>query len=427
MKILYSVLCSANKSLATLDVFTPMEALAARGHEVTIACVADGRPSSREVGKGRIAIRPIFPSTIVGKPFLGALQQILLSGQLLGKLVALTRDLEPDVLICSNEFMLPLISYSVSKVSGLPHIVIHREALFESIFFLNYSPFRHARVFRCLTFPLFRLNLLVFERSAKSIAIHSSIYAFVKRFIKHVNVDLVNLLCLDLNEIEPFRKPDILSSASNVVYSGALDPDRQVHLLINAFQLIAPQYPNTKLTISGTGRDPDAFQSVLKLAQSRLGGTNIIFVGFVPRKDLLMLLATATICVDTYPKVAWTPSGKLLEGMAFGASCIGADVIANRFMIEEGQTGVLFRSGNAADLASKLSLLLSSPELRTYLGGNARKRIEERHDSRIVAANLERLLISTVTSWHSARWRNGQSREWRIDGASISQIPGGGA
>ena len=59
--------------------------------------------------------------------------------------------------------------------------------------------------------------------------------------------------------------------------------------------------------------------------------------------------------------------------MAAGKPVIGSRVGGVPYYIREGETGLIFESENVDELAEKLRLLLSSPELQARLGQNGQR------------------------------------------------------
>lgn len=67
----------------------------------------------------------------------------------------------------------------------------------------------------------------------------------------------------------------------------------------------------------------------------------------------------------------------LLEAMAHGLPCVATDEGAIADIVEDGQTGLIVRKRDAADLADKLETLLRDAALRKQMGAAARKTYEE--------------------------------------------------
>jgi glycogen(starch) synthase len=157
-------------------------------------------------------------------------------------------------------------------------------------------------------------------------------------------------------------------------------------LLIRALPLVLERAPDVKLLLVGGGPQ----EANLKAQVSALNlADKVVFVGRVPHAevnryyDLVDLLA--------YPRHAMrltdlvTPL-KPLEAMAQGHLLIASDVGGHQELIEDGHTGVLFRAGDAADLATKALAALSLPDGGAALRSNGRHFVEsERNWTRSIA------------------------------------------
>jgi len=157
-------------------------------------------------------------------------------------------------------------------------------------------------------------------------------------------------------------------------------------LLIAALPRILEKAPDVRLLLVGGGPQ----EANLKAQAAALGLTDkIVFVGRVPHAevsryyDLVDLLA--------YPRHAMrltelvTPL-KPLEAMAQGHLLIASDVGGHKELIEDGQTGVLFRAGDIADLAAKAVATLDQPEKAAAMRANGRRFVEqERNWGRSIA------------------------------------------
>jgi glycosyltransferase involved in cell wall biosynthesis len=89
----------------------------------------------------------------------------------------------------------------------------------------------------------------------------------------------------------------------------------------------------------------------------------------------------------------------ILEGMSLELPVVMSDSGGTHELIEEGISGFSFRGGDAKALARVLCRLAGNPGLRTGLGREARRRIEQRftlrHHAEQVAAVLARLRAAT--------------------------------
>ncbi|MDD5103110.1 MAG: glycosyltransferase [Candidatus Peribacteraceae bacterium] len=100
------------------------------------------------------------------------------------------------------------------------------------------------------------------------------------------------------------------------------------------------------------------------------------------RHDIPDILRTTDIFV--LPSYSEGLSNALQEAMASGCACVASDVGGNRFLIQNGVSGLLFPAGDREALRSHLRRLLEDPAKRRSIGEAARKRIEDVFDWKVV-------------------------------------------
>jgi PEP-CTERM/exosortase A-associated glycosyltransferase len=168
-------------------------------------------------------------------------------------------------------------------------------------------------------------------------------------------------------------------------YLGTFQPYEGIANLIKAMPAISARVPDAHLLI--TGEDPN-LPPLRELATSMGLDSTISFAGRVPHERVRSMLALAEVMV--YPRIltrvtALTTPLKPLEAMAMERAVVVSDVPAMQELVEDGKTGLVFRSAEPADLAAKCVRLLEDDYLRGELGVNGRKYVtEERSWSELV-------------------------------------------
>lgn len=162
-----------------------------------------------------------------------------------------------------------------------------------------------------------------------------------------------------------------LSSPLRMGYLGQLEPHKGVHVLIEAFRRLS--FPNgegrdARLTIYGDlSRNPDYVRRLRQLAN---GDQRIVFVGAYDNRRVAEVLAGLDVCVvpsmwyENLPTV-------ILEAQAYGIPVVTADLGGMAEMVRHDVDGLLFRPGDANDLARQLQRLLDEPDLLPRLRANA--------------------------------------------------------
>jgi PEP-CTERM/exosortase A-associated glycosyltransferase len=156
-------------------------------------------------------------------------------------------------------------------------------------------------------------------------------------------------------------------------------------LLVEAMTHVLAQNRHVKLLLIGTGEDAERVKA---LVDEKGLNEHIILTGRVPHEHILRYYALADALV--YPRLSTretecvTPL-KPLEAMAMEKAVVASDVGGQRELIQNGVTGLLFKKGDAQDLAAHCLRLIADAPMRQFLGQKARERVvAEREWNQIV-------------------------------------------
>lgn len=159
-------------------------------------------------------------------------------------------------------------------------------------------------------------------------------------------------------------------SSRRIVCAGRLIPDKRHALLIEAFAMLDASHREWRLDICGDGPLREELQAMIK----KLGlHGRIVLHGQTNDMERHWLDAGIFVLPSAYEG---TPNA-LLEAMAHALPCIVSDSIScAKALVTDTGAGVLFSSGNAANLAEKLATLAADPALRRAMGRNGREALE---------------------------------------------------
>lgn len=134
-----------------------------------------------------------------------------------------------------------------------------------------------------------------------------------------------------------------------------------VDVLIKAFQRISPAYPELRLRIIGHCQDKRPYQELVA------GNPCIEFHDGMTYEKVVAQFENCLfyVCASRTESMGRV----IIEAMACGKAVIGTRAGGIPEVIEEGVTGLLFESGNDADLADKMLMLLKDPDMRAKMGG----------------------------------------------------------
>jgi len=170
-----------------------------------------------------------------------------------------------------------------------------------------------------------------------------------------------------------FQKAHELGRPKNdgpLLYFGRLSKEKGVDDLLRSMR----QVPQMRLIIAGDGPQRGELQ---ELAAS-LGLANVQFVGQVGRAERDSLIAQSQFTV--LPSHAYETLGKtILESYAEGRAVVASDLGSRRELVRQGETGLLYRTGDVNQLAEAIRSLGSSQELADKMGRAGWEMVRQRY------------------------------------------------
>ena len=167
---------------------------------------------------------------------------------------------------------------------------------------------------------------------------------------------------------------------------GRIEPAKGQHLLIEALARL--HRPGLHAAIVGHVMDADYRQRLSEQVAAAGLGARVRFHDFVP---------DPMACMQAFDAVVLTTQNEtfglvLPEAMRCGVAVIGSDAGGVREIIDDGETGLLFRSGDAAGLAQQLARLHDDPALRARLAAAGRDKADRVFDRDTQFQRLRQIL-----------------------------------
>lgn len=186
----------------------------------------------------------------------------------------------------------------------------------------------------------------------------------------------VSTFTFDAPPDEALRQRLGLQGATVLGFAGSFYGYEGLHLLIEATRRMLPQHPGLRLLLVGGGPQDAA----LKAQAAEAGiADRVVFTGRVPHDEvqryyeLIDLLAYPRLPIRLTELV--TPL-KPLEAMAQGRMFVASDVGGHRELVRDGETGFLFRAGDAGALAQSMTSVLARCDEWQKIRERARRFVE---------------------------------------------------
>jgi glycosyltransferase involved in cell wall biosynthesis len=124
-------------------------------------------------------------------------------------------------------------------------------------------------------------------------------------------------------------------------------------------------------------------------------------LGQVRREEVLALLQRAVVLI--YPSVCFENAPMtILEAFACGTPVIASNLGAMAELVRHGYNGLLFRAGDARDLAAQVRYAFTHPEHMAEMRRNARREYEEKYTPE---SNYRQLIAIYERAMENARRR----------------------
>jgi glycosyltransferase involved in cell wall biosynthesis len=154
------------------------------------------------------------------------------------------------------------------------------------------------------------------------------------------------------------------------IFVGRLSPEKGLRTLIAAWERIGGRIP---LKIVGDGPE----SPMVADAARRIPGVE--WLGRQTMEEVYTLLGEASMLI--FPSVWYETFGLVaIESFAKGTPVIAADIGAIAELVEHDRTGLLFRAGDAVDLARKAERAWGHPNKLATMGREARREFELKYD-----------------------------------------------
>jgi glycosyltransferase involved in cell wall biosynthesis len=195
------------------------------------------------------------------------------------------------------------------------------------------------------------------------------------------------------NSSDNLRKKYNIPNKPSLLYVGRLDKEKNVDAIIRAL-VLASKKMDLQLLVGGTGAEKEKLK---KLADDLGLKSRVIFLGFVPDKDLPALYKAADCFIIA--GIAELQSIVTLEALASGLPAIAVDAVALPELVHHGKNGYLFDLKDTKKLAGYMIKILSDKKLHKQMS-NESLNIIKKHDIKNTLKQFENLYEKLIKESH---------------------------
>lgn len=320
----------------------------------------------------------------------------------IGTLLPYVRKYAEDVCV-SNELIL---NSEVVIFAEIPNRIINRRILSNKLTFLSSERLFKRGIIKFGHYKLWKqilCNILAYGKNTHLLcdgALTGRDFALIgfnrDKMWKHGYFPFFSKY--DLTELFSWKE----SSSVNILWVGRIIGWKRPMEFLEAIRILKRNKPDLKIhaDIVGEG-NRQLVGKIKKFIQKNELSNSITFHGLLNNETVIKMMQRANIFVSTSSKIeGW---GVVVnEAMNSGCAVIVSDKIGCAgYLIENGQNGILYRSGSPLDLVMKLSQLISERERISELGTNAYSTIKDTWNGDESARRLLKLVEAINTNRES--------------------------
>lgn len=180
-----------------------------------------------------------------------------------------------------------------------------------------------------------------------------------------------------------------------VLFYGTFIPLQGIEYIVQAAHLLRNEKA-LRFEIIGRGQTK---AEIIRLAQG-LNVTNITFIDWVSREELVDRIAQADICLGgqfgVTPKAELVIGYKCFQMIAMGKAVIVSDSPGNRELLQHEKNCVMCPAGNAEALAEMIRYLKNNEALRRRIAEESRRTFEEHCNLNRIGEEISRIAMSVT-------------------------------
>jgi glycosyltransferase involved in cell wall biosynthesis len=176
-----------------------------------------------------------------------------------------------------------------------------------------------------------------------------------------------------------------------LLYFGGVSERRGVLTVFDALKILDDEKYSVRLLLIGPIDKAEKAMFEKKMTEKQMSD-KVIYIPWIDISEFPSYVRQSDLCLSPIYKNAHHESGvanKVFQYMLFSKPVIVSDNKPQVEVIEENNSGLVFKSNDAHDLAEKISYMINNPEIRKQMGENGRNAVLTKYNMDAMGESLK--------------------------------------
>ena len=187
-------------------------------------------------------------------------------------------------------------------------------------------------------------------------------------------------------------KLGIPAHAKVLLFFGQIKDVKGLDLLLNAMPLVLQNHPDAVLLIAGKPWKTDFAAYQAKIDELGINHACITNIRFIPDEEVPLYYGAADLVVLPYLRIY--QSGVVLMAMSYGKAVLVSDIPGMLEVVQDQETGFVFRSGNVDDLAQRICTIFANQPTMESVAKRGYSLMKEKYDWAVIGKKTKDLYAS---------------------------------
>lgn len=202
-----------------------------------------------------------------------------------------------------------------------------------------------------------------------------------------------------LHALQPMLPVDVArvnlgipAHAKVLLFFGQIKDVKGLDLLLNAMPLVLQRHPDAVLLIAGKPWKMDFAAYQAKIDELGINHACITNIRFIPDEEVPLYYGAADLVVLPYLRIY--QSGVVLMSMSYGKAVLVSDIPGMLEVVQDQETGFVFRSGNVDDLVQRICTIFANQPTMESVAKRGFSLMKEKYDWAVIGKITKDLYAS---------------------------------